>query len=68
MDVLIIIIFILFGLGIVAYFFLMMFYPEWVGITGSDTKKELEQEALEIEKRKALEELNSSQIEEKKEV
>lgn len=69
MDVLIIIIFVLFGLGIFAYFFLMMFYPEWVGITGSDTKKELEQEALEIEKRKALEELDSStQPEEKKEV
>ena len=55
MDVLLILIFVLFGLGIVAYFFLMFFYPEWVGITGSDTKRELELEALEIEKRKALE-------------
>ena len=50
-----IVIFILFGLGLATYFFLMLFYPEWVGITGSETKKELEKEALELEKKKALE-------------
>jgi hypothetical protein len=55
METLIVIIFILIGLGILAYFFLMMFYPEWVGITGSETKKELEKEAIELEKKKALE-------------
>ncbi len=55
MDILLILIFVLFGIGLFAYFFLMMFYPEWVGITGSETKKELEQEALEIEKRKSSE-------------
>ena len=49
METVLIIIFILFGLGIVAYFFLMMFYPEWVGITGSDTKKELEEEAKRLD-------------------
>lgn len=59
MDTALIVIFILFGIGLVGYFFLMMFYPEWVGITGSDTKKELEKEALESEKRKA-EEANKS--------
>jgi len=48
-ETVLIIIFILFGLGIVAYFFLMMFYPEWVGITGSDTKKELEEEAKRLD-------------------
>ena len=56
MDAILIVIFVLFGLGIVAYFFLMMFYPEWVGITGSETKKELERETQELEKRRALEE------------
>ncbi len=55
MDVLLIIIFVLFGLGIFGYFFLMFFYPEWVGITGSETKRELELESLEIEKKRALE-------------
>ncbi len=55
MDVLLIIIFVLFGLGIIGYFFLMFFYPEWVGITGSETKRELELESLEIEKKRALE-------------
>ena len=59
MDTLLIIIFVLFGLGIVAYFFLMFFYPEWVGITGSDTKKELEREANELEKKKSLENKNT---------
>lgn len=55
MDTAFIIILVLFGIGIFGYFFLMMFYPEWVGITGSDTKKELEKEAIEAEKRKAEE-------------
>ncbi len=59
MDTILIIIFVLFGVGIMAYFFLMMFYPEWVGITGSETKRELEQEAKELEKKKSQEEKNS---------
>jgi hypothetical protein len=54
-DTLLIIIFVLFGFGIFAYFFLMMFYPEWVGITGSDTKLELEKESQELAKKKAAE-------------
>lgn len=51
MDALLIVIFVLFGLGIVTYFFLMFFYPEWIGITGSETKKELELENRELEKK-----------------
>ncbi len=30
----------------------MLFYPEWVGITGRETKEELEREAIELEKRR----------------
>lgn len=58
MDMVLIVIFVVFGVGIAGYFFLMMFYPEWVGITGSETKKELEQEAQELEKKRALESEN----------
>jgi hypothetical protein len=53
MDVALIVICVLFGVCFIGYFFLMMFYPEWVGITGGDTKKELEKEAQEIEKRES---------------
>jgi hypothetical protein len=53
-ETVLIIIFILFGLGLVAYFFLMMFYPEWVGITGSDTKKELEEESKRLDEKDKL--------------
>lgn len=30
-------------LGIGGYFFLMVFFPEWVGITGKDAMKTLEE-------------------------
>ena len=65
MDAILIIIFVLFGLGIAAYFFLMLFYPEWVGITGSDTKRELELETQELEKKRA-QELKAAHLENKK--
>ncbi|HRO68566.1 MAG TPA: hypothetical protein PL182_13425 [Pseudobdellovibrionaceae bacterium] len=32
-------------LAVGAYFFLMIYYPEWVGITGSEAKKALDQHA-----------------------
>jgi hypothetical protein len=32
----------------------MMFYPEWVGITGSDTKKELEEESKRLDEKDKL--------------
>ncbi len=47
MDIILIVIFTLFGFCFFGYFFLMVFYPEWVGITGSETKKELEKEIQE---------------------
>lgn len=40
------------------YLFLMLCFPEWVGITGSKTKKEL---LAEEERRKALAQQNKSQ-------
>ncbi len=49
-PVLFIIIFLI-VLGVGGYFFLMVYYPEWVGITGPETKKELEAEALAQERR-----------------
>lgn len=33
----------LMGLAVGAYFFLMLFYPEWVGITGPEAKRTLEE-------------------------
>lgn len=34
------------------YFFLMIFYPEWVGMSGDDTKKTLESHKEEVNAKK----------------
>lgn len=39
----IVVVLVLVFLGIGAYFFLMIFYPEWVGITGPVAKKTLDE-------------------------
>lgn len=39
----IVVVLVLVFLGIGAYFFLMIFYPEWVGITGPVAKKNLDE-------------------------
>ncbi len=38
-----VIVLVLVFLGISAYFFLMIFYPEWVGITGPVARKNLDE-------------------------
>lgn len=49
MEPVLVIIGVLVVLGLVSYFFLMIYFPEWVGITGPQTKKELEEEAQALE-------------------
>ena len=39
----IVVVLVLVFLGIGSYFFLMIFYPEWVGITGPVAKKNLDE-------------------------
>ena len=39
MEITAVIVIILVGLGFGSYLFLMLFYPEWVGITGESARK-----------------------------
>lgn len=43
METALVVVLSLMALGVAAYFFLMIFYPEWVGITGPQAKRTLQE-------------------------